>query len=176
MGSVTMIQEILFPVDFSPACEAMAPFVKRAAQMCSARVTLLHAFDLASSGFELMERSLREMKEDREYAARERLNSFLVQEFPLDGCTRLLRVGEAATRIAEVARERHFDLIVMPTHAGTFRRTLLGSTTAKVLNDADCPVMTTQHAETITPRPLEHREWACAVSLQARGFCDSRNR
>src|SRR5260370_29375606 len=40
---------------------------------------------------------------------------------------------------------------------------LLGSTTAKVLNDADCPVLTTQHAETISPRPLERREWACAI-------------
>jgi len=164
MGST--IQRILFPVDFSPSCEAMAPFVKRAAQMCSARVTLLHVFDLTSSGFELMERSLQEMKEDREHVARARLNSFLAGDFPLDGCTRLLWIGDAATRIAEVAREGHFDLIVMPTHAGVFRRTLLGSTTAKILNDADCPVMTTQHAEAIAPRPLEHREWACAVSLQ----------
>ncbi len=163
---MTTIQSILFPVDFSPASEAMAPFVKRAAEMCLAQVTLLHVFDLRSSGFELMERSLREMKEDREHTARERLNSFLVPEFPLEGCTRLLRVGDAATRIAEVARDRHFDLIVMPTYAGTFRRMLLGSTTAKVLNDADSPVMTTQHAESITPRPLEHREWVCAVSLQ----------
>ena len=44
---------------------------------------------------------------------------------------------------------------------------LLGSTTAKVLNDADCMVMTTQHAETISPRPLEHREWVCAIGLSA---------
>jgi nucleotide-binding universal stress UspA family protein len=44
---------------------------------------------------------------------------------------------------------------------------LLGSTTAKVLNDADCIVMTTQHAETISPRRLEHREWVCAVGLSA---------
>ncbi len=161
-----MIQKILFPVDFSPSCEAMAPFVKRAAQMLSAHLTLLYVFDLASSGFELLERSLREMEEDREHAARERLNSFLVEDFPLEGCTRLLRIGDAATRIAEVVRERHFDLIVMPTHAGRFRRMLIGSTTAKILNDADCPVMTTQHAETIAPRPLDHRELVCAVSLR----------
>jgi nucleotide-binding universal stress UspA family protein len=48
-----------------------------------------------------------------------------------------------------------------------FRRTLVGCTTAKVLNDADCPVLTTQHAETISPRQLEHREWACAIGLSA---------
>jgi nucleotide-binding universal stress UspA family protein len=43
---------------------------------------------------------------------------------------------------------------------------LLGSTTAKVLNDVEYPVLTTQHAETILPRPLEHRQWVCAVGLQ----------
>ena len=53
----------------------------------------------------------------------------------------------------------------MPTHAGTFRRMLLGSTIAKVLNDADCPVVTSKHAETIAPRPLEHREWLCAIGF-----------
>jgi nucleotide-binding universal stress UspA family protein len=42
---------------------------------------------------------------------------------------------------------------------------LLGSTTAKVLNDADCMVLTTQHAASISPRPLEHREWVCAIGL-----------
>jgi nucleotide-binding universal stress UspA family protein len=73
--------------------------------------------------------------------------------------------GDAAGRIATVARERGFDLIAMPTHAGVFRRTLLGSTTAKVLNDADSMVLTTQHAETISPRGLEHREWVCAIGL-----------
>jgi nucleotide-binding universal stress UspA family protein len=44
---------------------------------------------------------------------------------------------------------------------------LLGSTTAKVLNDADCPVLTSKHAETIAPRPIEHREWLCAVGLSS---------
>jgi len=58
-------------------------------------------------------------------------------------------------------------LIVMPTHAGRFRRMLLGSTVAKVLDDAECPVLTTQHAETVAPRSLEHRTWLCAVDLSS---------
>ena len=49
------------------------------------------------------------------------------------------------------------DLIVMPTHAGQFRRLVLGSTTAKVLDQVHCPVLTTKHAEIIFPGPLEHR-------------------
>ena len=42
---------------------------------------------------------------------------------------------------------------------------LVGSTTAKVLNDAECPVMTTEHAEAGVPRPFEHRMWVCAIGL-----------
>ena len=164
---MTMIQNILFPVDFSPSCTAMAPYVKRSASITAAKVTLLHVLEIATSGFELLVRPLREVEEDRKSVARERLNSFLESEFPVDDSPRLLGAGDAATGIVQVAREGSFDLIVMPTHAGVFRRTLLGSTTAKVLNDADCPVLTTQHAETIAPRRIEHREWVCAIGLQA---------
>jgi hypothetical protein len=44
---------------------------------------------------------------------------------------------------------------------------LLGSTAAKVLNDSACPILTTEHAEIIAPRPLEQREWICAIAINA---------
>jgi nucleotide-binding universal stress UspA family protein len=161
-----MIQKILFPVDFSASCTALAPLVGREAAIFSAKVTLLHVVEPAASGFDLMVRPMREVEEDHEQAARTRLEAFLKSELPAPHSERLLLVGDPATQIAEAADQRSFDLIVMPTHSGIFRRTLLGSTTAKVLNDADCPVLTTRHAETISPRPLEHREWLCAVGLR----------
>ena len=67
--------------------------------------------------------------------------------------------------IAETTKIHKFDLIMVSTHAGRFRRLLLGSTTAKVLNYTDCPVLTTEHAETIVLRSLEHRKWVCAIGL-----------
>jgi nucleotide-binding universal stress UspA family protein len=158
------IHRILFPVDFSESCVAMAPIVERTASIASAEVTLLHVLEPPSSGFELWVRPLREVKKDLRLVAREKLHSFLHSEFPHS--PRVLLEGEAGSRIAQVAREHHFDLIIMPTHANVFRRMLLGSTAAKVLNDADCPVMTTRHAQTISPRPIEHRKWLCAVGLQ----------
>ena len=161
------IQKILFPVDFSPSCDAMAPFVQRVAAMFSATVTLLYVLEPSTSGFEVLTRPVPDAEEDRKKVVCAKLETYLAAEFPLHEIPRLLVAGEAASRIAEVARRRGFDLIVMPTHAGVFRRMLLGSTTAKVLNDADCMVLTTQHAETISPRPLEHREWVCAVGLSA---------
>jgi len=162
------IQNILFPVDFSPSCAAMAAFVKRAASIFGAGVTLVHIFDLYShDAFQLYVRPPSEVAEEQEILARHKLDSFLKSEFPVGECPRILLSGDAATQIAQFARIDRFDLIIMPTHAGVFRRTLLGSTTAKVLNDTDCPVLTTQHAETISPRQLEHREWVCAIGLNA---------
>jgi nucleotide-binding universal stress UspA family protein len=160
------IKKILFPVDFSPSCLAMAPFVKKGAALFSAKVTLLHVLELSSSGFELLVWPPPEMEENRKQVARTKLDSFLESEFPPAESARLLVVGDATTQIVEVARERNFDLIIMPTYAGVFRRMLLGSTTAKVLDHVECPVLTTQHAETISPKPLEHREWVCAIALQ----------
>jgi nucleotide-binding universal stress UspA family protein len=166
-GPMTRVEKILFPVDFSPASIAMAPFVKRAAKLTAASVTLLHVMDVAASGFALYVRAFPDLEENNRKVACEKLNSFLVSEFPLHESPRILWEGDAAAGIVTVAGEHAIDLIVMPTHAGVFRRMLLGSTTAKVLNDADCHVMTTQHAEAIAPRPLEHREWVCAIGLSA---------
>ena len=161
------IRKILFPVDFSPACEAMAPLVVRTATIFSARVTLLYVLEPAATGFELTVQTLREVEEYRAKAAEERLQTFLAGPLPADTCERLVRDGLAAETIAAVANQQGFDLIVMPTHAGAFRRMLLGSTSAKVLDSASCPVLTTQHAETISPGPLQHRRLLCAVTLQS---------
>jgi nucleotide-binding universal stress UspA family protein len=144
------IQNILFPVDFSPSCIAMAPYVKRSAAMFSAKVTLVHVFDLYShDAFQLYVRSLSEVAEEQQNLARDKLDSFLKSEFPVGECPRILLSGVAATQITQLARTNGFDLIIMPTHADLFRRMLLGSTTSKVLNDADCPVLTAQHVQTI---------------------------
>lgn len=43
---MSTLQNILFPVDFSASCVAMAPYAKRAAAILEAKVTLLHVFDL----------------------------------------------------------------------------------------------------------------------------------
>jgi Universal stress protein family len=53
-----------------------------------------------------------------------------------DEIVRILLSGDVATEIAQFARTGGFHLIVMPTHAGSFRRMLLGSTTAKVVFSA----------------------------------------
>ena len=162
------IASILYPVDFSPSCIAMAPYVKRAAALLEVRVSLVHVVDPTGyNGLQLYVRPISEVSEEHMAIGRDRLDSFLTAEFPTAEFPRILTSGDAATEIARVAREDRFDLIIMPTHSGIFRQMLLGSTTAKVINDADCPVLTSRHAQTIAPRPFEHREWLCAVGLSS---------
>jgi nucleotide-binding universal stress UspA family protein len=163
-----MIKNILFPVDFSPSCVAVAPYVKRATSIFGANVTLVHVCDLAShNGFELYARAADDIAEEHWNLARSRLEVFLESAFPAKESPRILLAGDAARAIMETATKSKCDLIMMPTHAGRFRRMLLGSTTAKVLSDADCPVLTMQHTATIAPRSLEHRTWICAVELSS---------
>jgi nucleotide-binding universal stress UspA family protein len=165
---MSLIANILYPVDFSPSCVAMAAYVKRAAALLGARVSLVHVVDPTGyNGLQLYVRPISEVSEEHLGIGREKLDSFLTAEFSVAQCPRILASGDAATEIARVAREDRFDLIIMPTHSGIFRQMLLGSTTAKVINDADCPVLTSRHAQTIAPRPLEHREWLCAIGLSS---------
>jgi nucleotide-binding universal stress UspA family protein len=129
-------------------------------------VALLHVANLASyNGFEIYVRHGPEIDEEHRSVAQQRLNAFLQAEFPTTESERFLAFGDVADEISHMANAGGFDLIVMPTHAGRFRRMLLGSTTAKVLMEADCPVLTSEHAETMAPKPFENRRWLCAISL-----------
>src|ERR1700746_3729701 len=101
-----LITNILFPVDFSPSCIAMAPYVKRAATLFGAKVSLIHVFDPASyNGLELyLMRNPSDNAEEHQTIGSDRLNSFLRDEFPVTEHPRILMAGDAATQIAEVAK------------------------------------------------------------------------
>ena len=165
---MAIISNILFPVDFSRFSRGMAAYVKRAASLFGARVSLIHVIDPSNiNGLETIDRSPFDVEEEHLDAGREKLTAFCTSEFPLSQVPRVLALGDPATEIAKTARRGQFDLIIMPTHAGIFRRMLLGSTTAKVLDSAPCPVLTSMHSEAVTPHPIEHREWVCAIGLSS---------
>src|SRR2546429_3698591 len=99
---MSTIQNILFPVDFSPSCVAMAPYVKTAATILGARVTLVYVFDLYSrDAVQLYVRPLSEVAEEQQGLARDKLNSFLKSEFPLEEYPRILLSGDGARQIVD---------------------------------------------------------------------------
>jgi nucleotide-binding universal stress UspA family protein len=110
---------------------------------------------------------LTELDADRTADLREQLHAFLEQELRPFHVHRVLLEGDPAKRIVEFAHNNQISLITMPTHGyGLFRRFLLGSVTAKVLHDADCPVWTGVHLnEAPPPDKICFRKIMIAVDL-----------
>jgi len=156
-----MIERILFPVDFSEQSRKAAPFVKAIASRFQAEVVMLNVLELppvwygAGDGAVWMPPvDADEMREE----ARTRLEGYLETEFAGVRVNRALAEGDAARQIVCHAKTQQTDLIMMPTHGyGPYRSLLLGSVTAKVLHDAECPVWTGVHTPEFTshvPEPF----------------------
>jgi nucleotide-binding universal stress UspA family protein len=81
---------------------------------------------------------------------------------------KLVEHGEAGQKIIECALLHHANLIMIPTQGmGIYRRLILGSTSAKVLHDADCPVWTGVHLENAPAlEAVTRRRILCAVDLK----------
>lgn len=152
-------KRILFPVDFSEHSVGAARYVEAFTGRFDADLTLLHV------DWPQYNDPLPMGPGDK----RDHLNRFLAKEFEYFRVKRLVVQGEPALMILEVARKERSDLIMMPTLGmGGFRRFLLGSVTAKVLHDADCPVWTGVHLENAPPlEKIEFRNILCAVNLDA---------
>jgi nucleotide-binding universal stress UspA family protein len=74
---------------------------------------------------------------------------------------------DPAQKIVDYAHTEQVNLIVMPTRGyGPLRRFLLGLVTAKVLRDADCPVLTSAHMEEAGDlEAIRPRKIVCAVDM-----------
>lgn len=142
-------KRILFLVDLSAQGRAVAPSVKAMARHFGSEITLLHVVD--NNRHEIT-----------------KLEEFAAHEFAGTGVKRELAEGDPAEQIVAYARVHGCDLIMIPTHGyGPFRALLLGSVTAKVLQDAVCPVWTGVHAEEMTAHsPEQWKQMLCAVDTE----------
>jgi len=154
-------KKILFPIDYSDHSFGAARYVEAFAGRFDAEVVMLHSID-----FPHYNDALAEISPERQRA---RLETFLAKEFEYFRVERITVRGDAARSILKVASENRCDLIMMPTHGlGGFRRFLLGSVTAKILHDADCPVWTGVHLEKAPPlEKIEFRNFVCAVNSES---------
>ena len=149
------LKKILFPVDFSARSRAAAPFVLSLAQRYGAKVVLIHAFEPPPPIYGGMNMVYPDVYDFKEIAIEltQQLVAFAAAEFPKVDTECVVQQGFAAAVITEYAAEKSVDLIAMPTHGyGPFRRTLLGSVTAKVLHDSNVPVWTDAHSPEPTHR------------------------
>jgi nucleotide-binding universal stress UspA family protein len=151
-------KKILFPVDFSDRALGASRFVEALTGRFEAELILLHVAEpVPYYGFP---ESMAHLEKRLAAFQRDELRQYRVQRV-------LDRGDDAAERILELSRAENVDLIMMPTHGfGPYRRFILGSVTAKVLHDADCPVWTGVHLEQAPPlEDLHIRKVVCAVDL-----------
>ena len=150
------IKRILFPVDFSDRCRGAAAYVEALAGRFDAELLLLHVIEATYNG------SLEDLRETQ----LEKLDTFFGDDLKHLRVKKLVNHGEAAQKI--IACADHVDLIMIPTQGmGIYRRLILGSTSAKVLHDADCPVWTGVHLEDAPPLDAVTCERiVCAVDLK----------
>ena len=164
------LSEILVPIDFSERCLGAARYAEALARRFGSQISLVHVLEpmrYEISSLEFGGSAIGDLAANRAAQARQQLDLFLADELQGVPVHRVLLEGDPARRIVEYAHERHCGLIALPTHGyGPFRRFILGSVTAKVLHDADCPVWTGVHLED-APHvdSIAFRTVLCAVDL-----------
>lgn len=165
-----LLAKILLPVDFSERCLGAARYAEALAAHFHSEIILLHVVEPIRYEFSALEfggTALTELAANRTAQARKQLDAFLAAELGHSQVNRLVLEGDPAQKIVEYAHAEQAGLITMPTHGyGPFRRFILGSVTAKVLHDADCPVWTGVHLEEApAAASIAFRRILCAVDL-----------
>lgn len=158
---------ILFPIDDSEHCRALARQVEWLANLFGSHVTLLHSADIPSTCYAATE-SYYDSDSFNMLSERTRQR---VAEFPIDlppsRVKRAVMDGDPAREIVDWTRRHETDLIIMGTHScGTLRGFLLGSVAEKVIHEVDCPVWV--RSVTQPPSNLEKtgvRNIICALEL-----------
>jgi nucleotide-binding universal stress UspA family protein len=168
---VQSLSKILLPVDFSERSVSAARCAKPLALHFQAQLMLLHVLPPVQYQYgpaEFGGALLSDLYENHSALVNQDLEKFLCNELQGVNVQRVVLDGDPAQQIVAFAHQQAADLIIMPTHGyGPFRRFILGSNTAKVLHDADCPVWTGIHMEN-APSPVVHgplRNILCAVDL-----------
>lgn len=172
MDSVTLsIRKILVPIAFTEPSRRVVQQAAWLARRFQAEIILLHVVTPLSypvgwleHGDEITATDLHARVVQR---AQRDLDQAMVPELEGIAVTRLLLRGDPAREIGKAAQSRGVDLIVMPTRAEGTYPFLLGSVTAKVLHETQCPVWTGAHLEEAPARDFAIRRVLCSVDLRA---------
>jgi nucleotide-binding universal stress UspA family protein len=164
------LRKILFPVDLSERASGASHYLKMLSAAFGAEVEVLHVLEPpeAMSGSPEFSAGMVIATWDRyKEQATTRLEAFVASELQGLKVRTAIVKGDPAGRIVEHAHQGKADLIVMPTHGyGPFRKFLLGSVTAKVLHDVECPVWTGAHMEEApAPDSMAMKRVLCALDL-----------
>src|SRR5689334_10329594 len=165
------IKEIVFPIDFSDRSVEACPYVMALVRRLEAKLTLLNVVENLPTGSIRLDRFHTEDEAElakRKEKPHEALLAFQSRHLRDISSQLCVLVGDPATSIVIYGGRSRERMIVMPTRGlGPFRKMLLGSVVAKVLHDAQCPVLTGPHLENAldTSQWLKLQRIICAVAL-----------
>lgn len=149
---IGLFKTILVPVDFSPCSDEAFRIACRMAELCGAKVLVLHVIDTSAlAAFNRLgllavpsdaAPQRRRLRHHARLKVRELLESKAAGDVKM---TRLIVEGAPFVEIAKVARTGDIDLVVMGTYggrSGSVDKIFFGSTAEKVVRTAGCPVLT----------------------------------
>ena len=169
---MTKISRILMPVDFSDRCLGMTHYARAIAEKYGAEIVLLHVVNpvFITPDIGMAPPAVVAVPQWLITEKSKLLEEFATTELAGLRVRRLVYEGIPEMQIAELAKSEDVQLLIMPTHGyGVFRRFLIGSVTAKVLDDVRCPVLTGIHMEKhVSDGKAEFSTVACALDLKAK--------
>lgn len=135
-----MYRRILVAIEHSAADRTILDHVEALARLTGAELLLVHVADgwAARHFSHLQLRESEEMQDDRAYLTR------LAEELEGRGMTVAteLAMGDPASQLIRLARERQVDLVAMATHGHRYLEDLLrGSTVSRVRHEVPVPVL-----------------------------------
>jgi nucleotide-binding universal stress UspA family protein len=140
-----LFRNILCPIDFSPSSLSALKYAESLSREPGTKLTMLHVVERAPA-FQLVTSSATGASDDPRVVlkeSRERLHRVNPQaKGRADMVNELISVGHAGDEILSAAGTGNIDVIVMGAHAGHAGLLGFGSTTARVIRRATCPVLT----------------------------------
>jgi nucleotide-binding universal stress UspA family protein len=134
-----MLERILVPLDGSPLAEAVLTQVRRILYRKDAEILLVRAVSVPPS-LEGMSDELPGLLRTQAFTYLQRIEEDLLSQGAR--ARSIVREGEAADVILDVAEEEHAGLIAMSTHGRSgLARWALGSVTERVLHASKVPVL-----------------------------------
>lgn len=143
------LKKILAPTDFSEQSLKALRYALTLGAPFDAQIDLLHVVNTGCFGAGYAAVDLPAITDQVVNASKESLSELADREIgEAENVIREVRVGPTAQTIAEVAREREIDLIVVSTHGNTgLKRVLLGSNAENIVRHAPCPVLVVRERE-----------------------------
>ena len=163
------LRTIVVATDFSEDAACALGWAKELALEQGARVVLVHAFVAEAVPAPEFVPLPAQYYEEIHGEARQRLENEarLLRDAGIEVTTELV-LSSPVLAVSEVAMRHGADLVVAGTRGRTgWKRALLGSTAARLVREAPCPVLTVHRHDALKPRPVRTC-WCLPTSRRTR--------